>query len=93
MPKKTKIPTEADFLAVLGLAVESAEKRRGPRTTWAPEDCGGVPGYFQLLEAFRVPTAENEELREWAGGEFDPEVFSADAVNQCWTGRRKRTTT
>jgi hypothetical protein len=215
MPKKTKIPTEADFLAVLGLATESAEKRRGPRITWAPaprqalqlkitlryikppiwrrvvvpdsytladlhsviqtamgwmgghlhafrrarqgfgpeeelpksaslqrvvqrkgqkilyeydfgdgwlheilvekmlpldangvypiclggaracppEDCGGVPGYFQLLEAFREPTAENEELREWAGGKFDPEVFSADAVNQCWTGRRKRTTT
>ena len=54
-----------------------------------PEDCGGVPGYLQLLEAFRIHTVENEELREWAGGEFDPEVFSADAVNQCWSGRRK----
>lgn len=55
-----------------------------------PEDCGGVPGYFQLLEAFGCPSPENEELREWAGGQFDPEAFDADAVNQGWSGRRKR---
>jgi hypothetical protein len=55
-----------------------------------PEDCGGVPGYFQLLEAFRNPSPENEELREWACGSFDPEAFDAEAVNQCWSGRRKR---
>jgi hypothetical protein len=216
MPKKTSTPTEADFVALLGLAAEAAEKRAGPRTTprttWAsaphcalqlkislrditpsiwrrvvvpdsytlddlhsviqtamgwmgghmhvfrkarqgfgeqeelpqsaslqrvvqrkgqkilyeydfgdgwlheilvekivpldtngvypicldgaracpPEDCGGPPGYAHLLEAFRNPTVENEELREWAGGKFDPGAFSVDAVNQCWTGRRKR---
>ena len=54
-----------------------------------PEDCGGVPGYFQLLEAFRNPSRENEELREWAGGEFDPEAFDADAVNRRWSGQWK----
>jgi hypothetical protein len=43
-----------------------------------------------LLEAFREPSAENEELREWAGGQFDPEAFSADAINDLWSGRRKR---
>jgi hypothetical protein len=55
-----------------------------------PEDCGGVPGYLQLLEAFRNPTVENAELREWAGGSLDAEAFDADAVNQCWSGRRMR---
>ncbi len=55
-----------------------------------PEDCGGPPGYAHLLEAFRNPTVENEELRGWAGGNLDPEAFDANAVNRCWSGQRRR---
>ena len=54
-----------------------------------PENCGGVPGYSQLLEAIRVPSPENVELREWAGEHFDPESFDIDAINRCWSGRKK----
>ena len=43
-----------------------------------PEDCGGVTGYAEFLEA--LADAENEDgprLLEWAGGHFDPDAFDA----------------
>ncbi len=47
-----------------------------------PEDCGGVPGYADFLEAIRNPDhEEHEETLEWIGGEFDPEAFDLEAVN------------
>lgn len=54
-----------------------------------PEDCGGVPGYYDLLEVLRSPDDERyEEMREWVGEDFDPEAFSVEAVNrQLRTGR------
>ena len=53
-------------------------KRHGP-----PEDCGGIPGYYNLLEAIRDPDHdEHEETLEWIGGDFDPEAFSVDHVNR-----------
>ena len=40
------------------------------------EDCGGVWGYGDLLEAIRNPKhEEHESVLEWIGGRFDPEVF------------------
>lgn len=48
-----------------------------------PEDCGGPPGYEHLLQALRDPKHEgHEEMREWTGGEFDPEEFDLGKVNQ-----------
>jgi len=48
-----------------------------------PEDCGGPWGYGEFLEAIRNPShPEHEEMREWAGEEFDPEAFDLDAVNE-----------
>jgi Plasmid pRiA4b ORF-3-like protein len=48
-----------------------------------PEDCGGLPGYYNLLEAILDPEHDqHEELLDWIGGSFDPEFFSADAINQ-----------
>lgn len=47
-----------------------------------PEDCGGPFGYQNLLEILRDPThEEHAEMREWLGGEFDPEAFDLDEVN------------
>jgi hypothetical protein len=55
-----------------------AGERHGP-----PEDCGGLPGFYKLLEAISDPAHEqHEELRDWLGGEFDPEAFSVDEVNR-----------
>src|SRR5207302_231955 len=52
--------------------------RAGP-----PEDCGGAWGYGSFLEAIQNPGhAEHEEMLEWIGGEFDPEAFDLDALNE-----------
>lgn len=64
----------------------TAGKRHGP-----PEDCGGLGGYDNLLEAIRDPEhEEHEDLLEWIGGSFDPEVFSVDHVNRRLAPLRRR---
>jgi hypothetical protein len=48
-----------------------------------PEDCGGPWGYGDFLETIQDPKHErHEELLEWVGGEFDPEAFDVEAVNE-----------
>lgn len=48
-----------------------------------PEDCGGVWGYAELVEAIQDPNHPNhEEMLEWVGGEFDPNEFDLDEINQ-----------
>lgn len=47
-----------------------------------PEDCGGVWGYADFLEAITDPEhPDHEDLLEWAGGAFDPEHFDIAGVN------------
>ncbi|MEX0806068.1 MAG: plasmid pRiA4b ORF-3 family protein [Candidatus Binatia bacterium] len=49
-----------------------------------PEDCGGVPGYANFLEAIRDPRhEEHEEMLEWIGGEFDPEEFDLEEFDNA----------
>jgi hypothetical protein len=51
---------------------------------WAcpPEDAGGPWGYMEFTEAIQDPKHErHEEFLEWRG-EFDPESFDLDVVNQ-----------
>ncbi|MGA9407714.1 MAG: plasmid pRiA4b ORF-3 family protein [Bacteroidota bacterium] len=46
-----------------------------------PEDCGGMGGYDDLLEALENPKTEDQkELAEWVG-DFNPEVFDLEKVN------------
>jgi hypothetical protein len=48
-----------------------------------PEDCGGVWGYSDLLEILNNPKHEEyDSYIEWLGGEFDPEHFDKEAVNE-----------
>lgn len=55
-----------------------AGKRSAP-----PEDCGGIWGYQDFLAAIGDPKhPEHEEMLEWVGGDFDPEAFDLDEVNQ-----------
>ncbi len=47
-----------------------------------PEDCGGIQGYYQMLETLADPDSEEaEELLEWAGGPIDPEAFDLEQAN------------
>ncbi|MGD0914567.1 MAG: plasmid pRiA4b ORF-3 family protein [Terracidiphilus sp.] len=56
-----------------------------------PEDCGGVPGFYKLLDALANPRhRRHKELRSWIGGEFNPETFSIDKVNQQLSPARRR---
>jgi hypothetical protein len=61
-------------------------KRHGP-----PEDCGGIPGYYNLLEAISDPDHDqHEELLEWLGDHFDPDAFSVDDLNRSLAPLRRR---
>jgi hypothetical protein len=61
-------------------------KRAGP-----PEDCGGLPGYYGLLEALADPNhPDREEILEFRGGDFDPNAFSIDDINRYFAPRIRR---
>jgi hypothetical protein len=73
--------------------VEAINDRKAPRGDVAkclegaracpPEDCGGPPGYADLLEIIKDPKHdEYESTLEWLGGGFDPEAFSAEKINK-----------
>ncbi|PSF14308.1 plasmid pRiA4b ORF-3 family protein [Marinobacter fuscus] len=53
-----------------------------------PEDVGGVPGYFEFLEAMHNPAhPEHEDAREWWGGVFDPEFVDLEEINHLLAER------
>lgn len=48
-----------------------------------PEDCGGVWGYEDILEALKDPDSpEYEDFREWLPEGFDPAVFPLASINE-----------
>ncbi len=47
-----------------------------------PEDCGGIGGYYNLLSVLSDPQNEEyDEMIEWLGGEFNPDIFDPKAVS------------
>jgi hypothetical protein len=49
-----------------------------------PEDCGGVPGYYDLLRILSDPSDEDyDEMLEWVGGKYDPAYFDVSAVDKA----------
>ena len=64
------------------------------RLACPPEDCGGIPGYYGLLEAINNPDdASYEEMRDWIDENFDPNAFSIDEVNRRLSPRPRRSRT
>jgi hypothetical protein len=56
-----------------------------------PEDCGGAWGYREFLAAIKDPAHEDHaEMVEWAGEGFDPEAFSAKAVDAALSAASRR---
>ncbi len=49
--------------------------------TCPPEDCGGIPGYYRLLDILAHPDHEEyEDSVSWLGGGYDPTSFEASKV-------------
>ena len=48
-----------------------------------PEDCGGSPGFAELLEAFQDPNhPEHGNVVEWLGEDFAPEFLATEEINR-----------
>ncbi len=48
-----------------------------------PEDCGGIWGFEELLETIADTNhPDHEDMLEWVGGEFDPEEFDLEEINE-----------
>lgn len=53
-----------------------------------PEDCGGLWGFADFVQAMADPNHEShDEMKEWFGSVFDPEKFSVETVNKRLKGR------
>jgi len=53
----------------------------GGRRACPPEDCGGVSGYYRLLEILSDPSHEAySDTSDWVGGSFDADLFDREAV-------------
>ena len=64
------LPPDAGFKRVVCLAGENA---------CPPDDCGGIPGYYQMLEIIAdAKHPDHEHLKEWIGGEWDRARFDLD---------------
>ncbi len=52
------------------------------RRACPPEDCGGIPGYYHLLDVLSDPTHDEfEHLSTWVGGDFAPDELDIDGIN------------
>jgi len=59
-------------------------KRQGP-----PEDCGGVWGYEEILEAIASPKhPEHKTYLKWIGKDFNPEEFDLETIQHRLTGTK-----
>ena len=86
--------------AYLCVSVQAGRKVVDARHSWIKsgarllpeclEDCGGICGYADLLEAISDPKhLSHEETIEWIGEESDPEHFDLRKVN-AWLAQQTR---
>jgi hypothetical protein len=55
-----------------------------------PDDCGGIPGYYELIEALADPEHDrHEEISESISDGFDPQAFSVENVNRMLSPKRR----
>lgn len=67
--------------AILPRAAHPYPRCIGGERACPPEDCGGIDGYQDLLEALYIPTHdEHQNSRTWAGEKFHSEKFDPKQV-------------
>lgn len=48
-----------------------------------PRGCGGIGGYYDMLDIIKNPKdPKYENMIEWLGDDFDPEVFDLEEINE-----------
>ncbi len=63
-------------------SMKTQRKCIGGERRCPPEDCGGIRGYYQILEILKHPgTAEYDELVVWLDGKTDPEFIDIRMIN------------
>lgn len=57
-----------------------------------PEDCGSVPGYYELMKIRKNKNHPEykERVAGWLGEDYDPELFVADWVNAYLHGKKPK---
>lgn len=56
-----------------------------------PEDCGGIWGYQQMVEALKKPrSSEAQSYKAWLGYVYKPEHFDLEAVNRRYFGNFRK---
>lgn len=54
-----------------------------------PEDCGGAPGYYRMLQVLSDPNDyDHEDMVTWVGDRFEAETFSPEKVKFDNPGKR-----
>ena len=49
-----------------------------------PEDCGGIYGYYGMLTELEDGDSEElEEIKDWLGEDFNPDLFDMNGINQA----------
>lgn len=68
--------------------METMARCIGGERACPPEDCGGVRGFYDFLDALEDPHRPGHEDKwEWNGGPFAETAFSEDAVNRWFAPR------
>ncbi|MBK8983479.1 MAG: plasmid pRiA4b ORF-3 family protein [Ignavibacteria bacterium] len=48
-----------------------------------PEDCGGIYGFYDMLNILKDEKhPDHEEIKEWMGEDYDPDLFDIERVNK-----------
>ena len=48
-----------------------------------PEDCGGIGGYYNLVDAMKKKKGkEYKEYKEWLGGDYNSDEFDLEYINE-----------
>ncbi|MDA1311879.1 MAG: plasmid pRiA4b ORF-3 family protein [Acidobacteria bacterium] len=77
---------------VLERVVDADRKSKYPwlvagKRACPPEDCGGLYGYYHLLEVLADPDhPEYAEMNDWLGEGFDAEAFDLQGMNRMLHG-------
>jgi hypothetical protein len=68
---------------IIQLGEADVPKCTGGKNCAPPEDCGGVPDFYEFIRIMSVRKgAGYKEYKKWYGGDFDPEFINLHEINE-----------